>query len=183
MENKILKLSSIESNIKSLTSYHKFPNSCITNLILTLMVCMVVNAGTSPEPSTSSSSRKRSAMQPTTRDRCPHATSLALKKQEPSWGLFSFLPDIKTTHALYRGSTISPPTSSPFVRNMLELGKSQSWTRALETISGDTRMNARPLMDYFQKLYDWLRADNIKHNRFVGWDTGVEPCEYEWGPH
>ncbi|XP_074522073.1 angiotensin-converting enzyme 2 [Halichoeres trimaculatus] len=61
------------------------------------------------------------------------------------------------------------------LRNMLELGRSQSWTRALKTISGDTRMNARPLLDYFQKLYVWLQEDNRKNNRAVGWDAGVEP--------
>lgn len=61
------------------------------------------------------------------------------------------------------------------LRNMLELGRSQSWTRALETISGDTRMDAGPLLDYFQKLYDWLVEENKKNNRLVGWKTTVDP--------
>ncbi|XP_015226730.1 PREDICTED: angiotensin-converting enzyme 2 [Cyprinodon variegatus] len=55
------------------------------------------------------------------------------------------------------------------LRDMLELGRSQSWTRALKTISGDTRMDATALLDYFQKLYDWLKADNLKNKRTVGW--------------
>ncbi|XP_054473849.1 angiotensin-converting enzyme 2 [Anoplopoma fimbria] len=61
------------------------------------------------------------------------------------------------------------------LRTMLELGRSQSWTRALQTISGDVKMNARPLLDYFQKLHDWLKADNKKHNRNVGWKTEIDP--------
>ncbi|XP_071345502.1 angiotensin-converting enzyme 2 [Trachinotus anak] len=61
------------------------------------------------------------------------------------------------------------------LRNMLELGRSQSWTRALHTISGDTKMNARPLLDYFQKLHDWLKVENKKHNRTVGWQTKTDP--------
>ncbi|KAE8297480.1 Angiotensin-converting enzyme 2 [Larimichthys crocea] len=61
------------------------------------------------------------------------------------------------------------------LRNMLELGRSQSWTRALHVISNDTRMNAGPLMDYFQKLYDWLKVENKKHNRTVGWKTNIDP--------
>lgn len=65
------------------------------------------------------------------------------------------------------------------VRNMLELGKSQSWTKALEMISSDTRMNAGPLLDYFQTLYDWLKAENQKYNRTVGWKTTLDPCEYK----
>ncbi|XP_023257445.1 angiotensin-converting enzyme 2 [Seriola lalandi dorsalis] len=61
------------------------------------------------------------------------------------------------------------------LRNMLELGRSQSWTRALDTISGDTKMDARPLLDYFQKLHDWLKVENKKHNRMVGWETAIDP--------
>ncbi|XP_040895328.1 angiotensin-converting enzyme 2 [Toxotes jaculatrix] len=61
------------------------------------------------------------------------------------------------------------------LRNMLELGRSQSWTRALHTISGDVRMDARPLLDYFQKLHDWLKTENSKHGRTVGWSTAVDP--------
>ncbi|XP_035508344.1 angiotensin-converting enzyme 2 [Morone saxatilis] len=61
------------------------------------------------------------------------------------------------------------------LRNMLELGRSQSWTRALHTISGDDRMDARPLLEYFQKLHDWLKVENTKHNRTVGWNTVTDP--------
>ncbi|XP_057703156.1 angiotensin-converting enzyme 2 [Corythoichthys intestinalis] len=61
------------------------------------------------------------------------------------------------------------------LKSMLELGRSKSWTRALHAISGDTRMDARPLLDYFQKLYVWLKEDNMKHNRYVGWDAAVDP--------
>lgn len=62
---------------------------------------------------------------------------------------------------------------------MLELGRSQSWTRALQTISGDVRMNAAPLMDYFKKLHDWLMEQNQKNNRTVGWTTETKPCKCE----
>lgn len=59
------------------------------------------------------------------------------------------------------------------LRNMLELGRSQSWTRALKTISNDTKMDAGPLLEYFQKLYDWLKVENSKHNRTVGWNPEI----------
>ncbi|XP_077374818.1 angiotensin-converting enzyme 2 isoform X2 [Festucalex cinctus] len=61
------------------------------------------------------------------------------------------------------------------LRNMLELGRSQSWTRALHTISGDIKMDAQPLLDYFQKLHLWLKEDNMKHKRTVGWDAAIDP--------
>ncbi|KAJ0056552.1 hypothetical protein NL108_010381, partial [Boleophthalmus pectinirostris] len=61
------------------------------------------------------------------------------------------------------------------LRNMLELGRSQSWTRALETISGHVRMDAQPLLDYFHKLFVWLQEDNKKHGRIVGWNPTIDP--------
>lgn len=60
---------------------------------------------------------------------------------------------------------------------MLEMGKSQSWTRALDTISGHKKMDASPLLSYFQKLHVWLQAENQKHGRTVGWNTDTDPCE------
>lgn len=60
----------------------------------------------------------------------------------------------------------------PFAcRNMLMLGRSKSWTQALETISGDNRMDAKALLNYFEKLHIWLKKDNDKHNRLRGWKT------------
>uniref|UniRef100_A0A7N6B0Z6 Angiotensin-converting enzyme n=1 Tax=Anabas testudineus TaxID=64144 RepID=A0A7N6B0Z6_ANATE len=53
--------------------------------------------------------------------------------------------------------------------------QSQSWTRALHTISGDVRMDAGPLLAYFQKLHVWLQAENQKHGRTVGWNTATDP--------
>uniref|UniRef100_A0A8C6V2R3 Angiotensin-converting enzyme n=1 Tax=Neogobius melanostomus TaxID=47308 RepID=A0A8C6V2R3_9GOBI len=61
------------------------------------------------------------------------------------------------------------------LRNMLELGRSQSWTRALETISGHTRMDAQPLLDYFDKLHVWLQEENKKHGRTLGWNPSIDP--------
>lgn len=63
-------------------------------------------------------------------------------------------------------------------RKMLELGRSKSWTRALEDISGDTRMDSQPLLNYFSTLYDWLKAENQKNNRQPGWDAAIDPCRF-----
>ena len=62
-------------------------------------------------------------------------------------------------------------------RAMLELGKSQSWTRALEQVAGVTRMDSKPLMDYFSVLYDWLKEENQKNNRKPGWKSSHDPCK------
>ncbi|KAL6112857.1 ace2 [Pungitius sinensis] len=79
------------------------------------------------------------------------------------------------TGALFKCDITGSKTAGTKLRNMLELGRSQSWTRALDTISGDVKMNARPLLDYFQKLHDWLQAENKKKHRRVGWKTETTP--------
>lgn len=51
------------------------------------------------------------------------------------------------------------------------MGRSKSWTTALEAISGDVRMDAKAMLNYFEKLHTWLKEDNDKHNRLRGWKT------------
>ncbi|CAL8246369.1 unnamed protein product [Lota lota] len=61
------------------------------------------------------------------------------------------------------------------LRNMLEQGRSKSWTRALEMISKEVKMDASPLLEYFKTLYDWLVIENQQHNRRVGWEKDMDP--------
>lgn len=59
---------------------------------------------------------------------------------------------------------------------MLKLGKSEPWTLALENVVGAKNMNVRPLLNYFEPLFTWLKDQN--KNSFVGWSTDWSPCEY-----
>ncbi|KAM4630494.1 angiotensin-converting enzyme 2 [Polymixia lowei] len=79
------------------------------------------------------------------------------------------------TDALFKCDITNSTKAGTKLRNMLELGRSMSWTKALEMISNDVRMDAGPLLDYFKKLQDWLVAENRKNNRTVGWKTTTDP--------
>jgi hypothetical protein len=46
---------------------------------------------------------------------------------------------------------------------MLSLGASKHWTVALETLTGQTKMSAQPLLDYLKPLADWLVKENAKY--------------------
>ena len=63
-------------------------------------------------------------------------------------------------------------------RAMLELGRSKSWTRALEQVSGEVRMDAKPLLDYFSTLHTWLKEQNKLNNNNPGWPTTADPSEF-----
>uniref|UniRef100_A0A8C7HPT2 Angiotensin-converting enzyme n=1 Tax=Oncorhynchus kisutch TaxID=8019 RepID=A0A8C7HPT2_ONCKI len=64
------------------------------------------------------------------------------------------------------------------LRTMLEFGRSKSWTRALETISGNPKMDSAPLLDYFKDLHVWLLEENRKNNRKPGWKAAEDPLIY-----
>ncbi|XP_043928726.1 angiotensin-converting enzyme 2 [Protopterus annectens] len=54
--------------------------------------------------------------------------------------------------------------------DMLKLGNSESWTKALEQVTGETKMNSAPLIEYFQPLFEWLQKNNQQNGRSLGWD-------------
>jgi hypothetical protein len=56
-------------------------------------------------------------------------------------------------------------------RDMLSLGSNKHWSIALQTLTGETNMNAQPLLGYFQPLADWLQNENAKYpNDSPGFD-------------
>ncbi|XP_062845892.1 angiotensin-converting enzyme 2 [Trichomycterus rosablanca] len=79
------------------------------------------------------------------------------------------------TGPLYKCDITNSTEAGNKLRQMLELGRSRSWTRSLEEISGDTRMDSQPLLNYFSTLYDWLKVENQKNNWQPGWDVTVDP--------
>jgi hypothetical protein len=48
-------------------------------------------------------------------------------------------------------------------RNMLTLGASMHWSKALEMLTSDSEMKADSLVKYFQPLTDWLKDENEKY--------------------
>ena len=51
---------------------------------------------------------------------------------------------------------------------MLKLGASKEWSVALETISGEKRMDATAIIDYYAPLAAWLDEQN--KGQKCGWD-------------
>jgi hypothetical protein len=46
------------------------------------------------------------------------------------------------------------------VRDGLSLGSSRHWTEALQIMTGESKMNGSALLEYFQPLYEFLKAEN-----------------------
>lgn len=53
---------------------------------------------------------------------------------------------------------------------MLKLGASKPWPDVMEIMTGQRKMDATALLDYFKPLQDWLEAKNKELNLFIGWE-------------
>uniref|UniRef100_A0A8C6WKM3 Angiotensin-converting enzyme n=1 Tax=Neogobius melanostomus TaxID=47308 RepID=A0A8C6WKM3_9GOBI len=60
--------------------------------------------------------------------------------------------------------------------DVMKLGFSKPWPEAMAMITGQPKMTAQPLMEYFQPLITWLEKENAKNGDVLGWP------EYDWKP-
>uniref|UniRef100_A0A3Q2EBE3 Angiotensin-converting enzyme n=1 Tax=Cyprinodon variegatus TaxID=28743 RepID=A0A3Q2EBE3_CYPVA len=60
--------------------------------------------------------------------------------------------------------------------DVMKLGSSKPWPEAMAMITGQSKMSAKPLMEYFKPLIDWLQEENNKNKEVRGWP------EYNWKP-
>lgn len=52
---------------------------------------------------------------------------------------------------------------------MLKLGSSRPWPEALEKLTGETKMSARPILQFFAPLMKWLKEKNAENGDVPGW--------------
>ncbi|OQV19522.1 Angiotensin-converting enzyme [Hypsibius exemplaris] len=60
------------------------------------------------------------------------------------------------------------------LEDVMELGSSVPWQAALEKLTGSTRMDAGPMLEYFEPLSDWLDQDNAQWGTTLGWGLGSD---------
>jgi peptidyl-dipeptidase A len=68
---------------------------------------------------------------------------------------------------LHRCSVYGNEAAGKKLAAMLEMGSSRPWPEALETMTGETQIDATALLDYFAPLQAWLDEQN--EGRAVGW--------------
>jgi peptidyl-dipeptidase A len=73
------------------------------------------------------------------------------------------------TGPLHRCSIYENKEAGRRLNEMLALGASKPWQDALATLTGEHRMDATAIADYFAPLKVWLDEQNKKNNYPVGW--------------
>ncbi|GFN85927.1 angiotensin-converting enzyme [Plakobranchus ocellatus] len=74
------------------------------------------------------------------------------------------------TGPLHHCDFYSNPDAGHKLRSMLKLGSSKPWPDALEQMTGQREMDAQPLVEYFQPLFQFLKKENGEDH---GW---TEDC-------
>lgn len=54
-------------------------------------------------------------------------------------------------------------------KEMLGMGSSKPWQEILETLTGETKLEPQAMLDFFEPLYQWLKAENAARGYKVGW--------------
>jgi peptidyl-dipeptidase A len=52
---------------------------------------------------------------------------------------------------------------------MLTVGQSQPWQTTLKAMTGTDHLDAGPMLEYFQPLYEWLKQQNAANKSTPGW--------------
>ncbi len=53
----------------------------------------------------------------------------------------------------------------------LKMGSSRPWPEAMQVITGQDKMDASAIREYFKPLEDWLKIQNEKMGETPGWKT------------
>lgn len=63
------------------------------------------------------------------------------------------------------------------IKDMLSMGSSKPWPEAMQVLTGQRKMDAGALLEYFQPLQDWLVKKNKETGAFVGWEKSDSECK------
>uniref|UniRef100_A0A182SB90 Angiotensin-converting enzyme n=1 Tax=Anopheles maculatus TaxID=74869 RepID=A0A182SB90_9DIPT len=62
------------------------------------------------------------------------------------------------------------------LKEMLSLGSSKPWPDAMEVLTGERKMSADAILEYFDPLYRWLLEENARVGAHVGWTDSQSKC-------
>ncbi|XP_074039099.1 angiotensin-converting enzyme [Leptinotarsa decemlineata] len=62
------------------------------------------------------------------------------------------------------------------LKKMLAMGSSRPWPDAMEVITGQRKMDASGLLEYFKPIQTWLEEENKKNGAFIGWEKSKRVC-------
>uniref|UniRef100_A0A4W3HQC2 Angiotensin-converting enzyme n=1 Tax=Callorhinchus milii TaxID=7868 RepID=A0A4W3HQC2_CALMI len=80
------------------------------------------------------------------------------------------------TGALHTCDIYKSTVAGEKLRQALRAGSSRSWEEILKEVTGDGKMDASALLEYFQPVTTWLEKQNVLNNDVLGWP------DFDWRP-
>ncbi|XP_060842211.1 angiotensin-converting enzyme-like isoform X3 [Rhopalosiphum padi] len=87
-----------------------------------------------------------------------------------------FDPKNPTSKPLHECDIYQSKNAGNAFKDMLKLGSSKPWFDAMELLTGQREMDAGPLLNYFNPLYEWLKNENKRTGEHLGWETDKKIC-------
>uniref|UniRef100_A0A1B6E7P2 Angiotensin-converting enzyme n=1 Tax=Clastoptera arizonana TaxID=38151 RepID=A0A1B6E7P2_9HEMI len=81
-------------------------------------------------------------------------------------------PSNPTMYPLHDCDIYQSTKAGNLLRKMLQMGNSKHWSIALKIITGKSKLDAGPLLEYFQPLMKWLEVNNAETGELIGWHYG-----------
>ncbi|XP_039290587.1 angiotensin-converting enzyme-like isoform X2 [Nilaparvata lugens] len=82
-----------------------------------------------------------------------------------------FDPQNPTSKPLHQCDIYQSTEAGNALGAMLKMGSSKPWPDAMEALTGQRKMDASALMQYFAPLYEWLKEENKRTGASIGWRT------------
>ncbi|OQV24979.1 Angiotensin-converting enzyme [Hypsibius exemplaris] len=73
------------------------------------------------------------------------------------------------TGPLYQCDINQSKAAGKLLSSMLSMGSSEPWPNALEKVTGSRKMDAAPLLEFFEPLIKYLHEVNVKNGDVIGW--------------
>ena len=54
-------------------------------------------------------------------------------------------------------------------KEMLQMGSSKPWAEILKGLTGESRLESKAMLDFFEPLHKWLKMENLARGYPVGW--------------
>ncbi|KAJ8935485.1 hypothetical protein NQ314_012777, partial [Rhamnusium bicolor] len=68
----------------------------------------------------------------------------------------------------------------PYISDGLKLGCSKHWSETLEIMTGSKKLSAEPILEYFEPLYKFLKAENEKYEYYLRPQPKPNICDLEF---
>ncbi|KAB0793117.1 hypothetical protein PPYR_12737 [Photinus pyralis] len=80
------------------------------------------------------------------------------------------------TKPLHKCDIYNSTKAGEKIAKMLQMGSSRPWPDAMEVLTGQRKMDASGLLEFFRPLHKWLEEQNTKNGAHIGWEPSQKKC-------